>query len=451
MFAMTNRPSANLPDREQGLDIVPSSKGVRRVTNVTAAVIGNTLEWFDILVYAAFVPYISATFFPGDRATATLIALGAFGTSFVVRPLGAVFAGWIADRFGRRQALTIVSLLMFVGTSLIAMLPGYARIGFAAPILLVLARLVQGFAAGGEFGTATAYLAEQSHRHRGYYASWQFASQGLGVLIAAFFGAGLTALFSEQALMDWAWRIPFMFGMLVGPMAYVIRYHSDESPEFAARKTSDRRDRSIWLNADFCKRIGLGVGLVVNASATLYLLISLPTLAVTMFGVGQNLSMWTLVCAGGTLLVATPVAGALGDRYGRPVLALASSAALIIAPIALFAILDLHPGAGPLLVTQFVLSLLISVYLGALAAMLSDLFEPAQRSLGLSICYNVAVLSVGAFAPLIYAALGTYVGRIAPSFYTSGAALISLLTVILTWRGRWLPVDRSNVGQKIAF
>jgi MHS family proline/betaine transporter-like MFS transporter len=416
-----------------------ASQSRRRVLNVSAAVIGNTLEWFDILVYAAFVGPISATFFPGDHTRATLIALGAFGTSFVVRPLGALFSGWIADRSGRRQALAIVSIMMFVGTGIIAMLPGYVQIGIAAPILLLFARLIQGFAAGGEFGSATAYLAEQSQRRRGFYASWQFASQGLGVLIAALFGAAISALLPEHEITAWAWRIPFFFGMLVGPAAYVIRYHADESPEFLKSREAVEADRRTGVGREFAVRALCGTGLVVVASTTLYLLISLPTLAVSGFGISQKVSMWILVCEGVTLLIVTPVAGAIGDRVGRIWLALGSCALLIPAPVVLFTLLDVRPTMTSVLLTQFALSVIVSGYLGALAAMLADLFPPQQRSLGLAICYNVAVMAAGAFSPLIYAALGAYVGRVAPSYYASAGAMISLVAIVALFRNRWLP------------
>ncbi len=423
---------------------VEEPKSTGRALNVAAAVIGNTLEWFDILVYATFVSYISANFFPGDPAVSMLAALGAFGTSFVIRPIGAIVTGWIADRSGRRNALTLTSFLMFVGTALIAFLPGHAQIGIAAPILLIVARLIQGFAAGGEFGSATAYLAEQSHSQRGYYASWQFASQGLGVVIAALFGGVLSALFTGQELADWAWRIPFYFGMLVGPVGYVIRYHADESPEFAAAKS--RADGVVRprLSADFWKRTATAAAMVIVASATLHLLISFPTLATSRFGIDREQGIWTQAYAGITLLIVTPIAGTLGDRIGRQWLALISCAALVVAPVLLFRMLDATPTAGHAVLVQLTLSFLAALFLGALAAMMSDLFVATNRSLGLAISYNVAVLLGGAFAPLIYAALSVYVGRIAPSYYASGAALISLVAVIIVVSARWLPQDQTE-------
>lgn len=422
-----DRPHASIKQRNHGLLSVP------------AAIIGNALEWFDVLVYATFVTYIAANFFPNaDPAISMMIALGTFGASFVARPLGAIVIGWIADRGGRRTALALVSILMFAGTAIIAFLPPYSSLGITAPVLLVIARLIQGFAAGGEFGSATAYLAEQSREHRGFYASWQFAGHGLGVLFAALFGAFLTSELSEAEMVEWGWRIPFFFGMLVGPVAYIIRFHANESPEFETTRAAGELDEATAFDKNFWARVATGIGLVIVATAAVYLVIYMPTLAEGSFGIQRGISRWTSVCAGLTLCIATPIAGWIGDRYGRIRLAVACAIGLLVAPPLLFNVLNSAPAAGPLLFTQFLLSLLVAGYFGALAAMLSDLFRVAQRSLGMAICYNLAVMLAGAFAPLVYAALGKYVGHVAPSYYVSGAAIISLVALGVVAHRRWL-------------
>ena len=207
----------------------------RRTRNVGAAIIGNTLEWFDILVYAYFVKEIAANFFPASSgASSLLLAYGTFGLSFVARPVGAVVLGGIADRVGRRAALVWASALMCAGTLAIAVLPPFSAIGVAAPLLLLTARLVQGFSAGGEFGSATAYLAEQSPGRRAFYSSWQFASQGLGMALAALIGLLLSKSLTVADATAWGWRAPFLFGALVGPVAYFIRKGLHEPPIFVA-------------------------------------------------------------------------------------------------------------------------------------------------------------------------------------------------------------------------
>lgn len=166
---------------------------------VVAASIGNALEWFDLVVYGFFAVVISKLFFPsGNDSVSILLTLGTFGVSFFMRPLGAIVLGAYADRAGRKAALTLSILLMMMGTFIIAVLPTYSSIGVAAPLILVLARLMQGFSAGGEFGSATAFLAEHVPGRRGFFASWQVASQGLTTLLAAIFGVVLTGKLSRN-------------------------------------------------------------------------------------------------------------------------------------------------------------------------------------------------------------------------------------------------------------
>ncbi|KNB21538.1 membrane protein, partial [Salmonella enterica subsp. enterica serovar Typhimurium] len=200
---------------------------------IVSASIGNALEWFDLVVYGFFAVTIAKLFFPtGNDTVSLLLTLGTFGVSFFMRPLGAIVIGAYADRAGRKAALTLSIVLMMVGTLLIAIMPTYAAIGVLAPVGIVIARMVQGFSAGGEFGSATAFLAEHAPQRRGFFSSWQVASQGLTTLLAAGFGALLTGNLSPEAMASWGWRIPFFFGLLIGPVAYYIRRRLDETPEF---------------------------------------------------------------------------------------------------------------------------------------------------------------------------------------------------------------------------
>lgn len=209
---------------------------------VVAASIGNALEWFDLVVYGFFAVVISKLFFPaGNDTVSLLLTLGTFGVSFFMRPLGAIVLGAYADRAGRKAALTLSILLMMVGTLIIAILPTYQSIGLAAPLILVVARLMQGFSAGGEFGSATAFLAEHVPGRRGYFASWQIASQGLTTLLAALFGMVLTGKLSPEQMASWGWRVPFFFGLLIGPVAWYIRTKLDETPSSSPPKPPPRR------------------------------------------------------------------------------------------------------------------------------------------------------------------------------------------------------------------
>ena len=200
---------------------------------IVAASLGNALEWFDFLVYGYFAVTISKVFFPTGNETASLLAaLGTFSVSFLVRPIGAILIGAYTDRAGRKAGLTLSILLMVIGTTMTALTPGYATIGLAAPILIFVARMLQGFSVGGEFGSAVTFLAEQTASRKGFVASWQWASTGITGALASVFGLVLTSTLSPEQVTEWGWRVPFLFGILIGPVGLYIRRRLDETPEY---------------------------------------------------------------------------------------------------------------------------------------------------------------------------------------------------------------------------
>ena len=218
--------ASTLPDAA-----LPKPPSMNRL--IVAATIGNVFEWFDFVVYGFFAVTLAQVFFPaGDPTVSLLVTFGAFGLAYVVRPLGAIVVGGYTDRAGRKAGLLLSMALMMIGTTLMAVTPGYATIGIAAPIILTLARLLQGFSVGGEFGSAVSFLAEHGGGRRGFAASWQFATGGMITVLASLFGVSLTTLLSHEQLVDWGWRIPYFFGMLVGPAGLYIRAKGVETPEF---------------------------------------------------------------------------------------------------------------------------------------------------------------------------------------------------------------------------
>src|ERR1700730_13478402 len=222
----------------------PMQPSLRRL--IVAATIGNVFEWFDFVVYGFFAVTISEVFFPAGNPTASLlVTFGAFGLAYLVRPLGAIVVGGDTDRAGRKAGLLLSMALMMIGTTLMAVTPGYATIGLAAPIILTLARLLQGFSVGGEFGSAVSFLSEHGGGRRGFSASWQFATGGLITVIASLFGVALTSLLTHDQLVGWGWRIPYFFGMLIGPVGVYVRAKIVETPEFhrgrEARDDPDQR------------------------------------------------------------------------------------------------------------------------------------------------------------------------------------------------------------------
>jgi MHS family proline/betaine transporter-like MFS transporter len=245
---------------------------------VAATSIGNALEWYDITVYGYFAVYLSKAFFPNnDPSISILLTFGTFGLSYLIRPIGGVVLGAYADRHGRKASLLISIVLMTAGTLVIALMPTYDSIGILAPIAVLAARLVQGFSAGGEFGSSTAFLVEHAPDRRGFIASWQFASQGLSTLIASAFGVGLTSWVAPAEMQAWGWRIPFLFGLLVGPVGIYIRNHLEEATAPPAQERGSPI-REVFLHQKL--RAILSIGALAISTAVQYLIIYMPTYAV---------------------------------------------------------------------------------------------------------------------------------------------------------------------------
>ncbi|MEX3637741.1 MFS transporter [Paraburkholderia sp. BR14320] len=397
---------------------------------VAAASIGNALEWFDLVVYGFFAVTISKLFFPaGNDTVSLLLTLGTFGVSFFMRPLGAIVIGAYLDRAGRKAALTLSILLMMSGTLIIAILPTYQSIGLAAPLILVLARLMQGFSAGGEFGSATAFLAEHVPGRRGFYASWQMASQGLTTLLAAGFGALLTGGLSPEQMTSWGWRVPFFFGLLIGPVAFYIRARLDETPEFLAAETTQTPLRDTFATQKL--RLVIAMGVVILGTVSSYLMLFMPTYGVRQLGLAPSVAFAAIAVTGLIQMVFSPVAGHWSDLHGRTRIMLGAAVLLFVLVYPAFAFLIAHPSFGTLIVWQIVFGLLVSCYFGATPGLLSEIFPVQTRTTGMSLAYNIAVTIFGGFGPFIIAWLISVTGsKAAPSYYMMFAALLSIAALI---------------------
>lgn len=397
---------------------------------VLATSIGNALEWFDLVVYGFFAVVIAKLFFPaGNDTVSLLLTLGTFGVSFFMRPLGAIVIGAYADRSGRKAALTLSIALMMVGTAIIVVLPTYEQIGIAAPLILVLARLMQGFSAGGEFGSATAFLAEHAPHRRGFFASWQVASQGLTTVLAAVFGTVLTGGLSSDQLMAWGWRVPFIFGLLIGPIAYYIRSRVDETPEFLAAETTQSPLRDTFAGQK--ARLLIAIGIVVLGTVATYLVLFMPTYGVKQLGLPASVTFSAVVVTGAIQMIGAPLIGHLSDKIGRTGVMLTSATAMLVLGYPAFAWLVAEPSAATLFVVLVAMGVLVTGYFGALPGLLSEIFPVATRTTGMSLAYNIAVTIFGGFGPFIIAWLIRETGqKVAPSFYLMFAALLSLVALM---------------------
>ncbi|MEJ8850894.1 MFS transporter [Variovorax rhizosphaerae] len=397
---------------------------------ITAISIGNALEWFEIVIYGFLAVTISKLFFPSDNENVSLlIALGTFGVTFFMRPVGSIVLGAYADSAGRKAALTLSMGLMLGGTLLIAVSPTFASIGIWAPVLIIVARLLQGFAAGGEFGSATALLAEQDPNRRGFYASWQFASQGITTFLGAAFGMGLNTLLTPEQLLDWGWRIPFFFGLLLGPVGLYIRRHLEEGDEFdksAAAKAPPVRTALL----DQRGRTLTSMGLIILATIISYTGLFMPTFAVKQLGLPPSMSFVGTIWLGVLQLTLVPFYGALSDRIGR--LAIMRTAALImlVMIVPLFYMLVSYPSVTTLMIALTAIGLVATAYWGPMAATMAELFPAGMRGTGLSVSYSLGVAIFGGFAPFISAWLITATGsKISPAFYMVFGVLVSLVAL----------------------
>ncbi|CAN7558968.1 Proline/betaine transporter [compost metagenome] len=408
----------------------PAIQPSQRRRAIIATVIGNGLEWFDFTVYSFFAVIIAKLFFPtGNDLSSLLLAVATFGVGFFMRPVGGIVLGIYADRVGRKAALSLTILLMALGTTLIGIAPTYDQVGIFAPLLIVVARLMQGFSAGGEMGGATAFLTEYAPaRQRAYYSSWIQASIGVAVLLGAAVGTFVTSSLSTEALNSWGWRLPFLLGIVIGPVGYYIRHHLDETPTF--RDNAERADSPLKEIVQAYPRETLAsFSMVILWTVCTYvLLFYMPTYAVKVLKVPQADGFIAGMAGGSAIMVFAPLVGLLADRIGRRVLLSGSALLILVLAWPMFTFINHVPGLSSLLVFQLVFGVLIATYTGPILAAFSELFPARVLSTGLSVAYNFAVTIFGGFASFIITWLIATTGSsMAPAIYVMIAAAISLV------------------------
>lgn len=394
---------------------------------VISSSIGAALEWFDIIVYATFATTIAKVFYPdSDPTFALMLTFATFAISYVIRPLGGMVLGSYADRKGRKKALTLTLGLMMLGTLIMAVAPPYASVGVAGALIILLSRLIQGFSAGGEFGTATAFLIETAPNKKAYYSSWQVASQGASMMLASGFGYFLTTGLSPEALESWGWRVPFFVGLLIGPVGLYIRARLEETEEFtAAEKEKFPLGTLFKLHYG---RLLAGVAVIGVATISVYLILFMPTFAVNNLGIPGDAAFLGGIAAGVITLFGVPFVGHLADRVGPArVMTYAAFSAFVLA-YPLFKLMTSTPTVWVMVVVIALLGVIMSFYFGPLPALLSGLFPAAIRGSGLSVAYNVGVTLLGGIAPLVLTWLLKATGSLdAPSIYYMAIAVISLV------------------------
>ena len=395
---------------------------------VVAAVVGNLLEFFDFTVYSFFALTIAKLFFPSqDPVVSTLLALSAFAIGFVARPVGGFVLGHYADKRGRRAALTLTIFLMAVGSAAIGLAPTYETLGIAAPALIVVARLVQGFAQGGEFGAATATLLETgSAKGRGFRASWQLASQGAAALLGSGMAALLTYHLTGPQLLDWGWRVPFLAGTLIMPVGVYLRRHIvDDEPV----KTEHSRFEPALVRKWFLTVFAI-MGMTV---ATYVLMYYIPTYSIQYLKMPPKLSMLVSIGAACVSLLMCPIWGALSDRMGRrKPLTVLGRVVLIALLYPAFWLMNQFPTLP--VVTGLIVLLMFFYTMGSAPAyaLMPENFPKHVRAGYLASAYAVAVSVFGGTAQLVVAWLIKVTGNtMAPAWYMIACVIISLCAVTM--------------------
>jgi MHS family proline/betaine transporter-like MFS transporter len=414
---------------------VSSSRQEAMWRAIVAGAVGNILEWYDFTVYAYLAVFIGRHFFPSQDETVRLLSTFAvFGVGFVARPVGGFVIGLYGDKHGRKPALLLTVMMMAVGTAVIGILPTYASIGVAAPILLVIARLLQGFSGGGEWGGAASYIVEWAPAgRRGFYGGFQTSSIFMGFIV----GSGVTALLSSMlgpaAMSNWGWRVPFLLGSLIGPLGALARRKIDETPVFedavVHHKTIDvpKINTPLWQTM---VHIFFFNGMQFVAT---YLFASyFPTYSQKYLGLSQSQALWSTTLAVLGISATCVISGRLSDTFGRKRVMLASCAGLLLLTYPLLAWALNSKSFGVVVFVQFALCVIDGLFLGTMPATLVEAFPTVRRYMGLSTSFNLSSMVFGGFAPFIGTWLIARTGApISLAFFMIVIAAITTLTVVL--------------------
>ncbi len=403
---------------------------------VAAASMGNALEWYDFTIYALFAVYIAKNFFPGGDETVELIkSFLAFGLGFLIRPLGAVLLGIYSDKAGRKAALFLTIMIMAAGTLLIAIAPTYAAIGIGAPMIILAGRVLQGFSAGGEVGSAAAFLVEHAPEgQKGKYAAWLQASMAFSNIIGALVAFGVTSLLTEEQVGDWGWRIPFILGLLIAPVGLWMRRSLDETPEFQAAFQKSSPAEHTPLKDIFSKHgraLAVGTAFSVLWAASVYvMIIYMPIYVQRALGFSGSQAFISALIGNTLMAVSCIIAGAVSDRIGRRRTLAITATVLLLAVHPLLWWLHSVPTLPTLIVVQSCFCVMVAGVVGVAPSALSEIFPTQVRSTGMSLAYNFSTTIFGGFAPALLTWLATTsVGSMAPAWYVSAAAVVGLIAI----------------------
>ena len=396
---------------------------------------GNFLEMYDFMVFGYYASYIGTAFFPNGSAFISLmLSLMTFGAGFLMRPLGAIVLGAYADRHGRRAGLLLTLTLMSVGIFSIAFVPGYAKIGLIAPLLVLTGRLLQGFSAGMELGGVSVYLSEiATPGHKGFYVSWQSGSQQVAVMFAALVGVVLSTVLRPQQMEVWGWRVPLLLGCIIIPFLFRLRQSLLETGEFAARKHRPSTQQILRSLATHWWIILVGSLMVTMTTVSFYMITAYtPTFGSSVLHLASTDTLIVTLCVGASNLFWLPLMGSLTDRIGRKPLLFACTALMLITayPVMLWLVHD--PSFTRLLTVELWLSFLFGSYNAAMVVFLTEIMPADVRTTGFALAYSSATAVFGGFTPALCTYLIHITGnRAVPGLWLSFAAACGLFATFL--------------------
>ncbi|GAB0113319.1 MFS transporter [Acidisoma sp. C75] len=423
----------------------PRTSAAPPAATVFACVLGNALEFYDFTTYTFFAVEIGRSFFPAhDPVVSLLISVATFGVGFFTRPLGGLVIGALADHAGRKPAMLLTIGLMAFGMLMLGLMPPFSAIGYAAPVLVVIARLIQGFALGGEVGPATSYLVEIApDDRRGRLASWQIASQGCALLSAGLIGFLLAHSLSPAAMAGWGWRIALLLGLSIVPGGLYIR---SRLPETVAAGAAIRRRGAgrvlAQLLIGYPRPLILGLVAIMASTISAYVGLYMTTYGETALHLKPPAAIAAPVISGLTTIVFALAGGWLADRIGRKIVMLAPRILLILLIYPAFLFLDGHPATVTLLCTTGLMSVLGSLSSAALIVAIPEMLPAAVRASGLSTVYAFAVTVFGGTTQFVLAWLiGVSGDPLSPAWYMIGSGILGVIAMALMpeTRGRPLP------------
>lgn len=396
--------------------------------------IGNALEWYDFALYGYFATTLGTLFFPKFSPFASLMAtFGIFAAGFIMRPLGGVVFGHIGDKIGRKNALLWSIYLMAIPTTMIGLLPTYEQVGWLAPLLLTVIRLAQGLSMGGEFTGSMIFVVEHANRgNRGLYGSWVVFSLLLGILIGSTIATSTCYLLSEDQLMAWGWRIPFLLSVAGGFVGAIMRRTVNEPEQFAQAK-KQHKEHSTPLAVLFMhhsKTIFYIVAIELTLSVGFYLIVTfINNFLTTFLNFSKGESLLTTTFGLFAMGIVIPLSGWLSDRIGRKPILIASTLAFVVFAYPLFTALQYSVSSA--LLAQVALSMIMGAFFAPLPAALVELFPMTVRYSGISIAHSISMAVFGGSAPLIATGLIQLTGnQAAPALYLSATCLISAIFLL---------------------